>query len=368
MGRESQIVRASAVNIAGNVALAITKGAIGTITGSIAITLDAINSFVDALGSVIAIIGTKLAGKPANRKHPFGYGRIEYLTSIIIAAIILATGFSSFIESIKSILNPTEPTYGIVSVAIVALAAATKFGLGVYLLRRGKALDAGTLVASGTDSLMDGFVSASTVVAAILYLSIGLKVESYLAAVIALLIVKSGGELLFETASKILGERMSPQVAEEVEQTARSVEGVRLANGLVLQDYGPNRKSGSIHVTVDGRMTVAEFDAIARKVQNHVYETCGVTLSGVTPYADATRNKDVAEIRATVGSIVWKHDHVVELRGLYVDETSSTVRFDAVVEFGLEAADELRDSIVAACKEEYPDWSFDARVIPDVGD
>lgn len=368
MDRDGQIVRASITNVVGNVGLAITKGITGIFTGSIAIKLDAINSLADALSSVIAIIGTKLAGRPANRMHPFGYGRMEYLTSITIAALILATGFSSFIESVRSILHPSDPTYTPISIIIVAIAACVKYGLGFYLLRRAKALESGSLRGSGTDSFMDGTVSVATCVAAIVYVAFGLKVEPWLAAAISILIMKSGIELLLETASKLLGERISPEVAEQVEQEARNVDEVRLANGLVLHDFGPSRLNGSIHVTVDGQMTVADFDAVARKVQLRVYQKCGVTLSGVTPYPSTTNDKSVEKVRAAVGRIVWCHEHVLELRGLYVDAATSTVRLDAIVEFGVESLGELREQIVRKCEESLPGWNFDIRVLPDVGD
>lgn len=368
MDREREIVRASGLSIVGNLVLAGAKGIAGYATGSIAITLDAVNSLTDALASIIAVIGTKLANKPADHNHPFGFGRVEYLTSIAIAALILSAGLSSLLEASRSLVRPVIPQYGIVSLVVVALAACVKFGLGVYLLRTGNRLNASSLTASGTDSVMDGFVSTATCIAGIVYLYMGLRIESLLAAMIALLIIKSGVELLFETVSKLLGERVSPNVAARVEREARAIDEVRLASGLVLFDFGPDQLTGSIHVTVDSQMTIAEFDTVARKVQQHVQETCGVTLMGVTPYPDTAHDGVVREVRATVGRIVWGHDHIVELRGLYADTTTHTVRFDAVAEFGVEDTESLRTHIVEACQQACPGWSFEARVLPDVGD
>ncbi len=369
MNRENQIIRASTINIAGNVLLAVVKGITGTLTGSIAITLDAVNSLADALSSVIAIIGTKLAGKSADRDHPFGYGRIEYLSSIVIAALILSAGISSFVEALRSIIHPTDPQYSVVTILIVAAAACVKFGLGALLLREGKRLGSGSLIGSGTDSFMDGGVSCATCVAGIVYMAFGWKVESWLAAVIALLIIKGGISLLFETASKLLGERADPEIVAKVEREAQSVDKVKLANGLVLQDFGPDRLTGSIHLTVDGQMSVAEFDTVARATQNRVYENCGVVLTGVTPYPDVTADDaSLREIRTAVSHIVWSNDNVVDLRGLYVDSNTSTVRFDAIVKFGSGDRTELQTQLLAACEAECPGWKFDIRVIPEFGD
>lgn len=368
MDREKQIVRASIISIAGNGILAVMKAIVGTISGSIAITLDAVNSLTDALASIIAIIGTKLAGRPADREHPFGYGRVEYFASIVIASMILAAGLSAFVEAVKSIMHPSTPDYSIVTLVVVGIAALVKAGLGVFLKRVGKQTHSNSLIGSGADSFMDALVSTATLVAAIVYLVFGVMVESWLAAGIAILICKSGVQLLIDTVSKLLGERMSPKIASQVEREARKVEGVRLANGVVLFDFGPDRVTGSVHVTVDGTMTVAEFDAVARNIQSRVYEKCGIMLTGVTPYAASTHDESAANVRSTIGRIVWGYDHVVELRGLYVDCEAQMARFDAVVEYGVSDFEALRTSIREACEQSYPDWQFELRVIPDAGD
>lgn len=367
MDREKQIVRASVISIAGNALLAAVKGVVGTLTGSIAISLDAINSLTDALSSVIAVIGAKLAGRSADREHPFGYGRMEYLSSIVIAALILSAGLSSFVEAIRSIVHPTTPEYTAFTLLVVAGAAMVKFGLGHYLKRMGKILDSGSLVGSGTDSLMDGCVSTSTCIAGILFLTTRISIESWLAAGISLLIIKSGISLLIETASKLLGERADPKIVAHIEREALNVEGVRFASNFVLLDFGPNRLGGTIHVTVDGQMTVAEFNRIARAVQKRVNQKCGVKLAGVTPYPDASDNEDVREIHAQVGRIVWGYDHVVELRGLYINAEDRIIHFDAIAEYGTDLH-ALREQLVETCQQECPGWEFDARVLHDAGD
>jgi cation diffusion facilitator family transporter len=368
--REQQIVKASVVGIVGNSLLAAVKAFVGIASGSIAITLDAANSLVDAVSSVITLIGTKLARMAPNRDHPFGYGRIEYLASMIISALIISAGVSALTESIRSIMNPTTPDYSIVTLVVVGIAAAVKAMMGVYLKRVGKEVNSSSLVGSGMDSLMDSLVSLATLVAAILYLSLHIMIESWLAAGISLLICKSGIELLVDTLSKILGKRVSSEITDQVAREAHKVDGVLLENNVILTDNGPDRTIGSIHVTVDGNMTVAEFDSIARSVQERVFKKTGVILTGVTPYAATEIGDDdeAAAVRADVGRIVWGHDHVVELRGLYIDPATSTVRFDAIKEYGPDDRDELCDSIMRECKELHPDWTFDVRVLPDAGD
>lgn len=368
VSREGQIIRTSAVNVVGNVVLAITKGVVGTVTGSVSISMDAVNSLVDALSSVVAIIGARIASRNADQNHPFGYGRIEYLASNLIAALILGAGVSALTEALRSLAHPTKPEYTVIALVIVSGAAVLKFVLGFYLKSAGKRLKSSSLVGSGTDSLMDGFVSLATLVSGILYMTLGIDIESWLAAGIALLIIKSGTSLLIEAVSKLLGERVNPRVASKVEKVARSVDGVRLANDVILTDFGPDKTGGTIHVTVDGTMTIAEFDSVARAVHDRVLTECGVMLVGVTPYPDISDDEEVRKVRADIGRIVWSHEHVVELRGLYVDPITSIVRFDAIASFDTPNRDELHAELVRDCSKLYPDWSFEVRTLPDIGD
>jgi len=372
MNRAGQIVRVSVVSIVCNVCLAAVKSAVGTFTGSIAITLDAVNSLADALSSTIALVGAKIAGKRPDRNHPFGYGRTEYLASILIAALILAAGTSSLFEAVEAIAAPVAPTYTPRALIIVAVAALVKFGLGLFLLRAGRRLGSGALVGSGTESLMDGGISVATIVAGLLYATAKIAIEPYLAALIALLIIRSGLMLALETASKVMGERADPELAAAVEEEARSVEGVRLAPGLVLLDFGPDCLTGTVNLVVDAGMTVAELYAVARRVQRQVQDRCQVSLLGVTPIPDDAGDANARSVRAAVGRIVWSLPQVVELRGLYVDSEKALVRLDAIVafdrHFGSEASRQLRDEIVALCEEACPGWTIKARIMPDVGD
>ncbi|MBP3894738.1 MAG: hypothetical protein J6D34_11965 [Atopobiaceae bacterium] len=213
---------------------------------------------------------------------------------------------------------------------------------------------------------MDAIVSASTIVAAVIHLSSGVGTEAWLAAAIALLICSTGVKLLFSTVSKLLGERIDPQIISQVEDAASEIEGVKLASGITLQDFGPERLHGTLYVTVDGSMTVEEFDEVARKVQVHALEQCGVKLTSVGVYALGSKNPDESEVCAKIGRIVWTHDDVVELRGLFADAKTKQVRFDAVAGFGRIEHEALRRQLVSECEAALPGWSVEARVLDDI--
>lgn len=366
--RDRIIYRAGIVTICGNVLLAAFKALVGAVAGSIAITLDAVNNLTDAISSIVAIVGTKLASRPANRKHPFGYGRMEYVAALAIAALIVAAGVTALISSVQAIVEQPVPAYDLPTFVVVGAACAAKIALGLYQRHVGTLVDSSSLLAASLDSLMDAVASAGTLAAALAFATFGLNVEAWVAAVIALLIVKNGLEMLSGVISKVLGERVDPSIVSRIEESARSVDGVAFASGLVLQDFGPERVGGSLFVTVDGQMSVADFDAIAREVQQRVEDDCGIQLICVGAYPADVRNEDAREVRSSVGRIVWGHDQVLELRGLHVDMERQVVRFDAIVDFGERDTEQLRREIVAYCEDAQPGWAFDVRVLPDVGD
>ena len=366
--REKEVVKTGIINVAVNLALAAIKIVVGEFTHSIAITLDGINSLADGFSSMLTIAGTKLAQRSPDHSHPFGYGRFEYLTSFVVAAIIIAAGASSFSSSVHAIREGAASVYTMESLVIVGVASVAKMALGIYTRRIGRRLESSSLAANGTDSIMDAYVSASTLVAAILNVMFGIGIESFLAAGISILIVKSGIGILFETVSKILGERQDPELTAEVERLARSVEGVKLVSGIVLMDFGPNNYNGSLHVTVNEDMTISEFDVIARKVYQRVLDGCGIKIGSVGVYPAKESTPQSRALRAKVSRLLWSHEHVVEVRGLYLDEEQKRCHFDAVVDYSVKDVPEFERELCLACQEALPDFKFEPRVRNDVGD
>ena len=238
--REKTIIRTSIIGIIANVFLAAFKAVIGIMTHSIAIVLDAVNNISDAGSSLITIVGTKLAGKEPDKKHPFGYGRIEYLSAMIISVIVLYAGITSFEESVKQIIHPNTPEYNTVSLVIVAVAVVVKILLGRYVKSVGEKVNSDSLVNSGEDATLDSVISASTLVAAGVFMIFHISLEAWLGAIIAVVIIKSGVEMLRDTISKILGEQNDPELARNIKHTVTSFPDVQGAYDLVLNNDGPD--------------------------------------------------------------------------------------------------------------------------------
>ena len=205
--RERTIVRTSVVGIATNVLLAAFKAAVGLASNSIAVTLDAVNNLSDALSSVITIIGAKLGAKLPDKRHPMGYGRIEYLSSMLVAAIVLYAGITALVESAKKVVRPEPVDYGVVSLAIIAVGIVVKLALGGYVKRQGEKVNSGALIASGSDASFDAILSASVLASALVYLLWGISLEAYVGVVIAVFIIRAGIEMMSETVDDIIGAR-----------------------------------------------------------------------------------------------------------------------------------------------------------------
>ena len=343
--------------------LAAFKAFVGFASNSIAVTLDAVNNLSDALSSVITIVGTKLAAKLPDKKHPLGYGRIEYLSAMIVSGIVLYAGITAAVESVKKIIHPEKPAYSLTGLVIIAVAVVVKIALGSYVKKQGERVNSGSLVASGSDALSDALLSGSVLLCAILFKLTGLSLEPYVGAVIALFIIKSGIEMMTETLDDILGARADSEKTNKIKKLLVEEPEVRGAFDLVLYNYGPDRDLASVHLELPDVMTVREVDALTRRVEAKVMRETGVILTGVGVYSYNTSDDEAATIRDEVRRIVMAHDWAVQFHGFYIDLTKKFMTFDVVMSFDIRPAEGLK-IIRAELERAFPDYSID--IAPDV--
>lgn len=361
--RDKIIVRTSVVGIVTNVFLAAFKAAVGLASHSIAVVLDAVNNLSDALSSIITIVGTKLSGKLPDKKHPLGYGRIEYLSAMIVAGIVLYAGITSLVESVKKIIRPETPEYSTVSLVIIAVAVVVKIVLGKYVKTQGKKVNSGALVASGSDAMFDAVLSFSVLLSAIIFLVFKISLEAYVGAVISCFIVKAGLEMMSETVNEILGQRPDQETTARIKQLLAGEPEVRGAYDLILYNYGPDKNLASVHLELPDTMTVEEVDRLTRKLERRVYGETGVILVGVGVYSHNTGDNEAARIFKDVRDKVLAHEWAVQVHGFHVDVPAKEMRFDVVMSFDIrpkEGIEILRKEIGQA----YPDYSV--MIIPDV--
>ncbi len=360
--REKTIVKTSVIGILANVLLAAFKAFVGLVSNSIAVTLDAVNNLSDALSSVITIIGAKLGAKQPDKKHPLGYGRIEYLSSMIVAAIVLYAGITSLVESIKKIISPETADYSMVSLIIIAVAIGVKLILGVYVRSKGRKVNSGALIASGSDALFDAILSASVLASAIVFLIWGISLEAYVGVVIAGFIIKAGIEMMIETLNDIIGKREDAESIKELKQTICEEEAVLGAYDITLFNYGPSKNYASVHIELPDTLTVNDVDIITRRIQLNVYQKTGVILTGIGVYSYNTSDDEAAQIRNAIQKTVMSHEWALQLHGFYADTQNKTIRFDVVISFDIdrrEAVEIMTGEVMAL----YPDYTVS--IVPD---
>lgn len=358
--RDRIIIRTSIIGILANVLLASFKAIVGLASHSIAIVMDAVNNISDAASSVITIVGTKLAGREPDREHPFGHGRAEYLSALVISLLVLYAGVAAFRESVKKILDPVVPDYSPTTLLVVAAAVLVKIFLGRYVKRVGKSVNSDSLVNSGEDAMLDAIISASTLAAAVIFLVSHVSLEAWLSAVIALYIIKSGYEMLQDTLSRILGERADAELARDIKATVCSFPEVSGAYDLILHNYGPDSFNGSVHIEVPDTLSADELDKLIRKITMEVYRKHNVILTAVGVYSVNTRDPWAVAEREKVYGIALSHEYVLQIHGFYIDPTEKTLRFDVVISFDAPDRHKVFDEICSDVQREYPDYSIQA--------
>ena len=334
MNRSQEIIRTSWIGIATNLLLAGFKAAVGIVSSSVAIVMDAVNNLSDALSSVITIVGTKLSQRPADRKHPFGFGRIEYFSAIIIAVIVLSAGITSLIESVKKIFDPTEPEYTTTTLIIIVVAIVVKLVLGQYVKRKGEQLKSDALIASGADALFDAIITLATLISAGVMLLWNVSLDGILGALISLVIIKAGIEMLASPINELLGTSIPAELSKEIMKEVSEFEGVHGVFDLILHNYGPDVKIGSLHINVYDTMSAHAIHGLTRKISTFMFEQHGIIMT-VGVYAIATGNNRHAELQSQVMQTLAAHKEIVQVHGFLYLENERMLSVDVVPDISI---------------------------------
>ena len=356
--REKKIITTSVIGILGNVLLVAAKAFIGFLTGSSSIISDAINNLSDAFSSAVTIVGTKLSNKKPNKKHPYGFGRIEYLTATVVAALIIFAGGSAIYESVVSLVNGEKPQYDLAAFLVIGVALVFKLALGLFFKIRGKQLDSAALKNSGTDALFDCILSAGTLIAAFISHFGGVYLEGYVGIAIGLFILRSGILAIRESLSPVLGERIDDELAHEIKADICSHPGVRGAYDLIIHSYGETKKIGSIHVEVSDDMPAKEIFALEREIQTFMLEKHGIFMT-VGIYASNDTDPMIKEMKQKIYELAKKQEEVLQTHGFYYDQTRQLVSFDIIVSFDMKRPeDDLVAFLISELEKDYPKLRF----------
>ena len=366
--REKVVIKASIISIISNIMLAGFKASVGLLANSIAIISDAVNNLSDALSSIITIIGTKLAGKAPDKKHPYGYGKIEYMTSLIVSAIVLYAGVTALVESIKKIIHPEVADYSTVTLIILIAGILVKFILGIHVKKKGKEVNSDSLIASGSDAFNDAILSISVLVSAIIYMLFKISLEAYVGVLLSVFIIKTGLELIKESVDNMLGTRVETSLAKAIKKEVTKEEEVQGAYDLVLNDYGPDKYLGSIHIEVPDTLTVADIDKISRRISKNILKKYGVILHTIGVYSINTKDKKIIKAREEITKIVFSNKGILQMHGFYIDETEKSISFDIIIDFNIKNKEDVYRKIYSEVLEKYKDYKINITLDVDVSD
>ena len=366
--REKIVVKTSVLSIGANLMLVGFKAAVGFLSNSIAIISDAINNLSDVLSSIITIVGTKLANKTPDRKHPYGYGRIEYITSLAVSAIVLYAGITALIESVKKIITPEAVDYNITTLIVLIAGIIVKFALGIYVKKKGRDVESDSLVASGADAFNDAILSISVLASAIVYMIFGISLEAYVGAIVSAFIIKAGIELIRKSVNNVLGTRVESSLSKAIKREVLKEENVQGAFDLILTDYGPNKYLGSIHIEVPGTLSVADIDKISRNITKRVSKKYGVMLHTIGVYSINTEDEEIIAARKKVEEIVFAHKEVLQMHGFYLDMEDKTLSFDIIISFSAHNYGKIYQDIYDKIKQLFDGYKINITLDIDTSD
>ena len=366
--REKIVIKVSIISIVSNILLAGFKAFVGLLSNSIAIISDAVNNLSDALSSIITIIGTKLAGKAPDKEHPYGHGRIEYITSLLVSAIVLYAGLTALVESIKKIINPEIPDYSAVTLIILIAAILVKFILGTYVKNKGKEVNSKSLVASGSDAFNDAIISISVLVSTIIYMIFDISLEAYVGVGLSIYILKTGYVLIRESVDNMMGLRVESNLARSIKRDIQKEPEVQGVFDLILNDYGPDKYSGSVHIEIADTLKVSDIDRISRRISKNIAMKYGVVLHTIGVYSVNTQDKDVIDSQKEVTEIVFSHKGILEMHGFFIDKEEKTLSFDIIIDFKMPNREEIYKDIYDQVQEKFPDYKVSITLDIDTSD
>ncbi len=365
MSRQKQIVRASVIGIITNIVLVIFKSLVGVIAGSIAIILDAVNNLTDVMSSVVTIIGTKIAAKHPDSDHPYGHGRSEYLATLLVGLIIMATGVVSLMEAVPKIFHPELADYSWATIVVVVSAIIVKLCLGTYVRKTGKTLNSNTLIASGVDALFDAMLSFATLIGIGVTMIFRISIDGILGAVIALFILRTSFEIIMEAFNDILGRTAEPGLVLKIKQQICSFPEVSGAYDLMLHNYGPSDLIGSVRIQVPDTMTAKELHKLTHMISQRIYAKYNVSLT-IGIYAENRSADENRAMREKLLEIVNNYPEVHQMHGFYVDESQKTVSFDLVIGYECKNREQLKAKISQLMRKAFPGYKFLITIDPDL--
>ncbi len=357
--RESYGVVVSLTGIICNTVLFLIKLIIGIMISSVAVMADSFNNLSDAGSSIITLIGFKMANKPADAEHPFGHGRIEYISAFIVSFIILLLGYEFLKTSVTKIFNPEEIVFNLISIVFLFFTIAVKIWLSVFNKKIGRKIDSPAMLATAQDSINDVFITTATVISIFVAYFTGFEIDGYAGVFVAIFLLYSGYSISKEVLSCLLGKPVSKEFAQKIIEHVESYDGITGTHDLVVHNYGPNYSMATIHAEVPSDVPILVSHRVIDRAEKEIGEALGIELVIHMDPVDIEDDRVSCVCNAVISYINEKnlpleaHDfRIVDL------EEDANVIFDLVVpyEYSNKQTESIKEEITIVIKNLNPNY------------
>ncbi|MBS5521966.1 MAG: cation transporter [Clostridiales bacterium] len=327
-------VLASIVGILCNILLFAIKAVVGTVMGSIAVVADAFNNLSDAFSSIISFIGVKLASRPADREHPFGHGRYEYIAAFVVACMVIEVGFAFVKNAFDKILHPQALAFSTISVIILCLSIFIKLWLGLFNRKLGKRINSSVMKATSADAMGDVLTTSATIISLLVYRIFNINVDGFVGMLVAFVVILAGVNIARDTIRPLLGERPDPEIYKMLEDKVESYDGIVGTHDLIIHNYGPTRSMATIHAEVPSNVDIETSHELIDKIEREVTKETGIFL---VIHMDPVNVEDpfVLQWRERVFSMIHEMDENVTAHDFRMvrGEEQINLIFDIVVPY-----------------------------------
>lgn len=276
--RTSYGVLASIVGIICNVFLFAIKFVIGFVIQSITVTADSFNNLSDAASSIISFVGVKVANRPADKEHPFGHGRAEYISALIVAFLVIQVGFTCFKSALDKIFHPSLIDFNPILVAILAISVLVKVWLSLFNRKLGRRIDSKVMLATSADARGDAIITSATVLSIIIGHASNLAIDGYAGLVVSIFVLISGFNIAKDTLEPLLGEAIDKELYHDIKSKVEGYEGILGSHDLIVHTYGPTRRMATIHAEVPNNMSIESAHELIDKIEREVFRDMNVFL------------------------------------------------------------------------------------------
>ncbi|MGL4990145.1 MAG: cation diffusion facilitator family transporter [Sarcina sp.] len=359
--RSSYGYLASIVGIISNIILFIIKFSVGFISGSIAITADAFNNLSDVLSSIVTIVGFKLSKAPPDKEHPFGHGRMEYISAFIVSFLVIIVGLEFFKSSVERILNPAPVKFDLLPFILIILTVFVKLWLGYFNTKIGKKINSGAIKASGLDAFGDVFTSSCVALSFLAAKYTQFPIDGYVGGFISLFIIYAGITLLKETISSLLGEAPDPEFVAELEKAVLSYKYINGVHDIIVHNYGVGRAMASLHVEFPADVDILEMHDIIDLAEREISQKFNLYL---TVHMDPiyVPKGEYAIIKDKISKMVEYNPLLKSMHDFRIcnEDNKTIIRCDIVIDSEkakkIMSDKEIVDSIVTNITSEYPQY------------